>query len=60
MRERMGAFVYMLRCADGSFYTGIATGKDLSASPNINQESIQAIPPPGGPSGSFGLIISRR
>ena len=32
MRERMGAFVYMLRCADGSFYTGIATGKDLSAS----------------------------
>jgi putative endonuclease len=26
----MGAFVYMLRCADGSFYIGIATGNDLT------------------------------
>jgi putative endonuclease len=26
----MGAFVYMLRCADGSFYVGTATGDDLS------------------------------
>src|SRR5712692_7298660 len=26
----MGAFVYMLRCADGSFYVGIATGDDLT------------------------------
>jgi len=26
----MGAFVYMLRCADGSFYVGSATGDDLS------------------------------
>ena len=26
----MGAFVYMLRCADGSYYVGIATGDDLS------------------------------
>ena len=25
----MGAFVYMLRCADGSFYVGNATGNDL-------------------------------
>jgi putative endonuclease len=26
----MGAFVYMLRCADDSFYVGSATGDDLS------------------------------
>jgi putative endonuclease len=26
----MGAFVYMLRCADGSFYVGTATGEDLT------------------------------
>ena len=26
----MGAFVYMLRCADKSFYVGCATGDDLS------------------------------
>ena len=26
----MGAFVYMLRCADDSFYVGSATGEDLS------------------------------
>ncbi len=26
----MGAFVYMLRCADGSYYVGSATGHDLS------------------------------
>ena len=26
----MGAFVYMLRCADGSFYVGTATGDDLT------------------------------
>ncbi len=25
----MGAFVYMLRCADGSYYVGCATGDDL-------------------------------
>jgi putative endonuclease len=25
----MGAFVYMLRCADGSYYVGSATGEDL-------------------------------
>lgn len=26
----MGIYVYMLRCADGSFYVGSATGDDLS------------------------------
>ena len=26
----MGAYVYMLRCSDGSFYIGSATGNDLS------------------------------
>jgi putative endonuclease len=26
----MGAFVYMLRCADGSYYVGSATGNDLT------------------------------
>ncbi len=26
----MGAFVYMLRCADGSYYIGSATGDDLT------------------------------
>ena len=26
----MGAFVYMLRCNDGSFYVGSATGDDLT------------------------------
>ena len=26
----MGAFVYMLRCADGSFYIGSAAGDDLT------------------------------
>src|ERR1043166_4755659 len=31
----MGAFVYMLQCADGSFYVGSATGEDLT--PRIAQ-----------------------
>jgi putative endonuclease len=26
----MGAYVYMLRCADGSYYVGSATGNDLA------------------------------
>lgn len=26
----MGIYVYMLRCADGSFYIGSATGEDTS------------------------------
>jgi len=28
--RRMGAFVYMVRCSDGSYYIGSATGEDLS------------------------------
>jgi putative endonuclease len=31
----MGAFVYLLRCADGSFYVGSATGAGLT--PRIAQ-----------------------
>src|ERR1700741_1340814 len=31
----MGAFVYMLRCSDGSYYVGSATGEDLE--PRIAQ-----------------------
>jgi putative endonuclease len=31
----MGTYVYMVRCADGSFYVGSATGKDLA--PRIEQ-----------------------
>ena len=31
----MGAFVYMLRCVDGAFYVGSATGEDLT--PRIAQ-----------------------
>jgi putative endonuclease len=27
--EPMGAFVYMLKCVDGSYYVGSATGDDL-------------------------------
>jgi putative endonuclease len=27
----MGAFVYMLRCRDGSYYVGSATGDDLTS-----------------------------
>ena len=26
----MGVYIYMLRCADGSYYVGSATGDDLS------------------------------
>ena len=26
----MGAYVYMLRCSDGSYYVGSATGNDLT------------------------------
>jgi putative endonuclease len=38
----MGAFVYMLRCADGSLYVGSATGDDLS--PRIDQHNAGAFP----------------
>ena len=33
----MGIYVYMLRCADGSFYVGSATGDDLQ--PRIDQHN---------------------
>ena len=33
----MGAFVYILRCADGSYYVGSATGDDLE--PRIAQHN---------------------
>jgi len=38
----MGAFVYMLRCADDSFYMGSATGDDLG--PRIAQHETGAYP----------------
>jgi putative endonuclease len=36
----MGAYVYMLRCADNSFYVGCATGDDLG--PRIAQHEVGA------------------
>ncbi|QOZ31333.1 GIY-YIG nuclease family protein [Bradyrhizobium sp. CCBAU 53421] len=38
----MGIFVYMLRCADNSFYVGSATGDDLT--PRIEQHNSGAYP----------------
>ena len=38
----MGIYVYMLRCADDSFYVGSATGDDLS--PRIEQHNTGALP----------------
>jgi putative endonuclease len=38
----MGAFVYMLRCSDGSLYVGSATGDDLS--PRIAGHNAGAFP----------------
>src|ERR1700736_6011905 len=38
----MGVYVYMLRCADSSFYVGSATGDDLS--PRINQHNAGSYP----------------
>ena len=38
----MGIYVYMLRCADGSFYVGSATGNDLS--PRIAQHNAGSFP----------------
>ena len=32
-----GVYVYMLRCADGSFYVGSATGEDLG--PRVDQHN---------------------
>ena len=45
----MGVFVYMLRCADNSFYVGSATGDDLA--PRIDQHNAGAYP---------GYTFSRR
>jgi putative endonuclease len=45
----MGVFVYMLRCADGSYYVGSATGDELQ--PRIDQHN----------AGTFkGYTFSRR
>jgi putative endonuclease len=38
----MGIYVYMLRCADDSFYIGSATGDDLQ--PRIDQHNTGAFP----------------
>ena len=38
----MGAFVYMLRCADGSYYVGSATGDDLSKRVSEHQSGTYA------------------
>lgn len=38
----MGIYVYMLRCADKSYYIGSATGDDLS--PRIDQHNAGAYP----------------
>jgi len=38
----MGIFVYILCCADGSFYVGSATGEDLS--PRIEQHNAGHFP----------------
>jgi putative endonuclease len=35
-----GVYVYMLRCADGSFYIGSATGEDLG--PRVDQHNAGA------------------
>jgi len=38
----MGIYVYMLRCADNSFYVGSATGDDLT--PRVDQHNAGAYP----------------
>jgi putative endonuclease len=38
----MGVYVYMLRCADNSFYVGSATGDDLL--PRIDQHNAGSYP----------------
>ena len=38
----MGIYVYMLRCADGSYYVGSTTGDDLA--PRIEQHNAGAFP----------------
>jgi putative endonuclease len=38
----VGIYIYMLRCADGSYYVGSATGHDLS--PRIDQHNAGSYP----------------
>ena len=45
----MGVYVYMLRCADGSYYVGSATGEDLG--PRVDQHNAGVYP---------GYTFSRR
>jgi putative endonuclease len=45
----MGIYIYMVRCADGSYYVGSATGHDLST--RINQHNAGSYP---------GYTLSRR
>jgi putative endonuclease len=45
----VGIYIYMLRCADGSYYVGSATGHDLS--PRIDQHNAGSYP---------GYTLSRR
>ena len=45
----MGVYVYMLRCADGSYYVGSATGDDLG--PRVDQHNAGTYP---------GYTFSRR
>jgi putative endonuclease len=39
---KTGIYVYMLRCADGSYYVGSATGHDLA--PRIDQHNAGSYP----------------
>jgi putative endonuclease len=45
----VGIYVYILRCADGSYYVGSATGQDLA--PRIDQHNAGSYP---------GYTFSRR
>ena len=40
--DGVGIYVYMLRCADGSFYIGSATGEDTSQ--RVDQHNAGAYP----------------
>jgi len=42
----VGIYIYMLRCADGSYYVGSATGHDLSMR---NRIRIYLVASPGRP-----------
>jgi putative endonuclease len=45
----LGLYVYMLRCSDGSYYVGSATGNDLA--PRVDQHNAGSYP---------GYTFSRR